>query len=207
VAILDWDVHHGNGTQHIFEQDPSVLYLSSHQYPYYPGTGGPGEVGTGAGRGATINVGLPGGCGDAEYAAVFDEVFVPALRRFRPDIILLSAGFDAYVDDPLAGMQVTVQGYREMARAITQVADEVCEGRIVCALEGGYNLQGLGGGVVAVLDAFDGRLGPSPTPAGAAEGAEGDAAGAPAQGIMKSARSAIEQTQAALARAGGVPTP
>jgi len=207
VAILDWDVHHGNGTQHIFEDDASVLYLSSHQYPYYPGTGGPGEVGTGAGRGATINVGLPAGCGDGEYAAVFDQVFVPALRRFRPDIILLSAGFDAYVDDPLAGMQVTAQGYREMARTVTQVADEVCEGRIVCALEGGYNLQGLGQGVVAVLDAFDGRLPAARKPAGTGEADEAGEAGEAGEGIMKGARSAIDQTLAALARAGGVPEP
>jgi acetoin utilization deacetylase AcuC-like enzyme len=210
VAILDWDVHHGNGTQHMFEDDPTVLYLSSHQYPYYPGTGGPGEVGTGAGRGATVNVGLPAGCGDAEYAVVFDEVFVPALRRFRPDILLVSAGFDAYVDDPLAGMRVSIDGYRAMARAVTAVVDEVCEGRIVCALEGGYHLSGLGNGVVAVLDALDGRgQAAAPEASGGAEPEATDAAtGAAAdRAIMAAARAAIDQTLAALARAGDVPAP
>jgi acetoin utilization deacetylase AcuC-like enzyme len=211
VAILDWDVHHGNGTQHMFEEDPTVLYLSSHQYPYYPGTGGPGEVGTGAGRGATVNVGLPAGSGDAEYAAVFDEVFVPALRRFRPDILLVSAGFDAYVDDPLAGMRVSIAGYQAMARAVTRVVDEVCEGRIVCALEGGYHLTGLGSGMVAVLDALDGRGQPEGRrPATSDEGTEAgvpESGGASDRAIMAGARAAIDQTLAALAGAGGVPAP
>jgi acetoin utilization deacetylase AcuC-like enzyme len=204
VAILDWDVHHGNGTQHMFEDDPTVLYLSSHQYPYYPGTGAPGEVGTGAGRGATVNVALPAGCGDAEYAVVFDEVFLPALRRFRPDILLVSAGFDAYVDDPLAGMRVSLDGYRAIARATTAVADELCEGRVVSTLEGGYHLSGLGHGVVAMLDAFDGR-GPARTPEAAGDAEPEEAGAEPDRAIMASARAAIDQTLAAVARAGGVP--
>ena len=202
VAILDWDVHHGNGIQHIFYGDSTVLYLSCHQYPFYPGTGAPTEVGVGAGRGATVNVGLPAGAGDAEYGAVFDEVFLPALRRFRPDLILLSAGFDAYVDDPLASMQVTRQGYASLAWKMRAVADEVCEGRLVCALEGGYDLQGLGGGVVAVLDAFD---------APGAAGRPGVVAGQVGQvglanaTIQPGARAAIDATLAALRAAGDVP--
>jgi len=107
VAIVDWDVHHGNGTQDIFWDDPSVLYLSVHQFPYYPGTGAPTEIGGERARGATVNVGLPSGAGDGDYAAVFDHVFLPALDRFRPDLVLISAGFDAFEHDPLAGMRVT----------------------------------------------------------------------------------------------------
>src|SRR5690606_36569900 len=132
--------HHGNGTQNIFYADPTVMYLSSHQYPFYPGTGAPDEIGEGAGLGTTVNVGLPAGAGDRELVAVFDEVFVPALRRFRPDVILVSAGFDAHVDDPLASLRVTRRGFRAMAARLRHVADEICEGRLVCALEGGYDL-------------------------------------------------------------------
>lgn len=154
VAIVDWDVHHGNGTQDIFWDDPSVLYLSVHQYPYYPGTGAPGDVGGPAARGATVNVGLPPGMGDAEYAQVFDAVFVPALRRFRPDLILVSAGFDPYCDDPLAQMNVTAAGFGAMARRLRHAADRLCGGKIVFVLEGGYDLRGLGGGMTEVLAAL-----------------------------------------------------
>jgi acetoin utilization deacetylase AcuC-like enzyme len=154
VAIVDWDVHHGNGTQDIFWDDPSVLYLSVHQYPYYPGTGAPGDVGGPAARGATVNVGLPPGMGDAEYAQVFDAVFVPALRRFRPDLILVSAGFDPYRDDPLAQMNVTAAGFGAMARRLRHAADRLCGGKIVFVLEGGYDLRGLGGGMTEVLAAL-----------------------------------------------------
>lgn len=154
VAILDWDVHHGNGTQNSFYDDDSVMFLSCHQFPYYPGTGRPSEIGRGAAAGTTVNVGLPAGCGDREYAAVFTHAFAPALRRFKPDIILVSAGYDAHVADPLAGMQVTRAGYLAMARTLCALADELCEGRLVCTLEGGYDLDGLTGGVVATLDAL-----------------------------------------------------
>lgn len=154
VAIVDWDVHHGNGTQHIFERDPSVMFQSCHQYPFYPGTGDSAEVGVAEGVGATVNVPLPGGCGDREYSAVFDGVLIPELRRFAPDIILVSAGFDAHRADPLAGMRVTEQGFRAMADRLVSLADELCDGRVVCALEGGYDLAGLGASVVAVLDAL-----------------------------------------------------
>ena len=154
VAIVDWDVHHGNGTQDIFWDDPTVLYASCHQYPFYPGTGAPDEIGGPAARGATVNVGLPAGCGDAEYGAVVDAVFAPALRAFRPDLILVSAGFDPHQDDPLAGMRVTRAGFGRMAARLRAVADEVCGGRLVVALEGGYDLGGLAGGMVAVLEAM-----------------------------------------------------
>jgi acetoin utilization deacetylase AcuC-like enzyme len=154
VAIVDWDVHHGNGTQDIFWDDPSVLYLSVHQYPYYPGTGAPGEVGGAAARGATINVGLPPGLGDEEYLHVFDAVFIPALRRFRPDLILVSAGFDPFRDDPLAQMNVSDAGFGAMARRLRHAADRLCGGKIGFVLEGGYDLRGLGSGMTAVLAAL-----------------------------------------------------
>jgi acetoin utilization deacetylase AcuC-like enzyme len=151
VAIVDWDVHHGNGTQDIFWNDPDVLYISVHQFPYYPGTGAPSEIGGPRALGATINVGLPGGAADSDYLAVFDHVFVPALVKFKPDILFVSAGFDAFVHDPLAGMRVTHAGFAAMARRLRGVADRVCGGRIVVVLEGGYDLDGLGGGMTEVL--------------------------------------------------------
>jgi acetoin utilization deacetylase AcuC-like enzyme len=152
VAIVDWDVHHGNGTQDIFWDDPDVLYLSVHQFPYYPGTGAPTEIGGAVG--ATINVGLPGGAGDPDYLAVFDHVFTPALVKFAPDLILISAGFDAFEHDPLAGMRVTHAGFAAMASRLRAVADRVSGGRIVAVLEGGYDLDGLAGGMTGVLSAL-----------------------------------------------------
>ena len=174
VAVLDWDVHHGNGTQHIFEADPSVMYLSSHQYPFYPGSGAPTEIGVGEGRGTTVNVGLPAGSGDAEMLDAFDRVFVPALRDFRPDVLLVSAGFDAHKADPLAGLRVSEAGYRAMAGRLCQVADEVAGGRLVALLEGGYDLGALSRSLVEVLDVLDGGAREA-TPAGA-PAAEGRAA-------------------------------
>jgi len=156
VAILDWDVHHGNGTQDIFWNDPNVLYLSVHQFPFYPGSGAATELGGASAIGATVNVGLPAGCGDAEYAAVFDHVFLPKLSVFRPDVLLISAGFDAFQHDPLAGMRVTLAGFAAMARRLRAAAERWSGGRIVAVLEGGYDLDGLGGGMTAVLSAFAG---------------------------------------------------
>jgi len=156
VAILDWDVHHGNGTQDIFWDDPDVLYLSVHQFPFYPGSGAPTEIGGTGALGATVNVGLPGGCGDAEYAAVFDHVFLPKLAAFRPDLLLISAGFDAFQHDPLAGMRVTRAGFAAMAHRLRAAADRWSAGRVVAVLEGGYDLDGLGGGMTEVLSAFTG---------------------------------------------------
>jgi acetoin utilization deacetylase AcuC-like enzyme len=154
VAIVDWDVHHGNGTQDIFWNDPSVLYLSVHQFPYYPGTGAATEIGGPAALGATINVGLPGGSRDADYAATFDHVFMPALAAFKPDLILVSAGFDAYEHDPLAGMRVTKRGFAAMAARLRHAADRWAGGRIAAVLEGGYDLDGLAGGMDATLGAL-----------------------------------------------------
>ncbi len=152
VAIYDWDVHHGNGTQHSFEADPRVLYLSTHQFPFYPGTGAATEVGRGEGKGATVNIPLPAGCGDAEYLAALDIFVLPIIEQFQPDVILISAGFDSYVSDPLASMLVSADGFRQMARRMRALADRVCQGRIVYLLEGGYDLDGLSLGVAACVN-------------------------------------------------------
>ncbi len=152
ILILDWDVHHGNGTQHSFESDPSVLYFSTHQFPYYPGTGAATEIGRGRGEGTTVNVPLPAGCGDDEYLGCFQRILVPVARAFRPEIILVSCGFDAHRDDPLASMQLSGAGFGALARLVRALADELCGGRLALVLEGGYALTGLREGTDAVLD-------------------------------------------------------
>lgn len=152
VSIVDWDVHHGNGTQHIFEADGEVQYLSIHQYPFYPGSGAPTEVGTGEGAGTTVNLALPAGSGDADYLACFERVLAPELRRFKPDLVLLSAGFDALSVDPLAGMSLSLDGMRALSQRLVVLCDELCGGKLVAVLEGGYDLAGLGQGVVCLLD-------------------------------------------------------
>ena len=192
VAILVWDVHHGNGTQDIFWNDPSVLYLTVHQFPYDPGTGAASEVGGPAAPGTTVNVGLPAGSRDRDYHAVFDRVFIPALERYRPDLIVVSAGFDAHQDDPLAGMRVTRAGFAAMAHRVRRAADALCGGRLVVALEGGYDLGGLAGGMTEVLEAL------------VAEG-PADPVTAAAGAISPLAEAAIAGTEAALAAVGGVP--
>ena len=144
VAIVDYDVHHGNGTQHIFYDDPAVLYVSTHQYPYYPGTGAAGEIGRGAGEGTTVNLPLPAGMGDAEYLHVFHRVVLPALEAFRPDLLLLSAGFDAHRRDPLGQMNLTTAGYAGLTRLLVAASRRLCGGRMVALLEGGYDLVALG---------------------------------------------------------------
>jgi acetoin utilization deacetylase AcuC-like enzyme len=154
VAIVDWDVHHGNATQHMFEDDPTVLYFSTHQFPFYPGTGAAGERGRGAGEGFTLNVPMPAGSGDREYAAVFRERLVPALAEFEPGFVLISAGFDAHRDDPLAGMALTESGYADLTRIVRDAADRACSGRIVSFLEGGYDLRALAASVEAHLGAL-----------------------------------------------------
>jgi acetoin utilization deacetylase AcuC-like enzyme len=154
VAILDWDVHHGNGTQDIFWNDPSVMYLSVHQYPYYPGTGAPTEIGGDNAKGATVNVGLPAGANDDDYLAVATHIFAPAIRGFKPDLILISAGFDAFIHDPIAGMAVTANGFAALATVMRSLADEMCGGRLVAILEGGYDLEGVGSGMAAVTKTF-----------------------------------------------------
>jgi acetoin utilization deacetylase AcuC-like enzyme len=141
VLIVDFDVHHGNGTQHIFETDPRVLYVSSHEFPFYPGTGALGEVGEGPGEGFTVNLPMPAGLGDGDYARIYRDVVEPVGRAFAPELVLVSAGFDAYVDDPLAGMRLTPRGYRELV----QVCLDCAEGArgVVVLLEGGYDEYGL----------------------------------------------------------------
>jgi acetoin utilization deacetylase AcuC-like enzyme len=154
LLILDWDVHHGNGTQHSFENDPSVLYLSTHQFPYYPGTGDFSEAGRGPGEGATLNVPMPPGCGDDEYLGTFQRIVVPAVQAFRPEMILVSCGFDAHRDDPLAAMELSGAGYGALTSVVRALAEDLCGGRLVFVLEGGYAERGLHEGTAAVLDAL-----------------------------------------------------
>lgn len=144
--IIDFDVHHGNGTQDIFYADPSVMFISIHQSPLYPGSGAVNETGKGAGQAATLNVPLPAGCGDETYRRVFADVVAPAARRFAPDLLLVSAGFDAHWADPLAGMRLSLAGYDQMARDCLRLAEELCAGRIVYVMEGGYDLVALAHG-------------------------------------------------------------
>jgi acetoin utilization deacetylase AcuC-like enzyme len=157
VMIMDWDVHHGNGTQDAFYGDPSVLFVSTHQFPFYPGSGAVNEVGVGAGEGYTINVPLPAGCADVEYRQVFQDVIVPAAEKFEPEWILVSAGFDPHRRDPLAGMNVTEQGFGAMAERLLELADRFSGSRIAFLLEGGYDLAALKNSVAAVLTAFQER--------------------------------------------------
>ena len=159
IAILDFDVHHGNGTQHSFERDADVFYASTHQFPFYPGTGGAGEHGA---HGTVINVPLPAGTSDRTFLGAWEKKIGPSLDAFKPELLLVSAGFDAHEDDPLAGLEVTTDGYRELARMIKAWSIAHADGRSVWALEGGYNLQALGDSVVACLEvlgdhATDGR--------------------------------------------------
>ena len=151
ILIIDFDVHHGNGTQDIFYDDPHVLYISTHQYPFYPGTGGIDEIGTGEGQGTTINIPLPAGCGDSEYEQVFEQIIVPAARRFQPRFILVSAGYDLHWSDGLAVMQLTVSGFGRMVKVIKELANELCSGGLVLSLEGGYNLTALAASVKATF--------------------------------------------------------
>jgi acetoin utilization deacetylase AcuC-like enzyme len=152
VAIVDYDVHHGNGTQHIFESDPTVLYISTHQYPYYPGTGAADEIGRDAGRGFTVNLPLEAGAVDEDYRVVFDRVVLPVLRQFAPDLLMVSAGFDAHERDPLGGMRVTTPAFGAMTRALQAMAEECCGGRIVAVTEGGYDLHALAASIDAVME-------------------------------------------------------
>jgi acetoin utilization deacetylase AcuC-like enzyme len=155
VAIVDYDVHHGNGTQHIFEADPHVLYVSTHQFPYYPGTGAADEVGSGAGRGFTVNIPLEVGAVDEDYQQVFAAIVMPVLRQFEPDLVIVSAGFDAHERDPLGGMRVTTPAFGAMTRELRAAADECCRGRIVALVEGGYDLEALSASLDAAIEALD----------------------------------------------------
>jgi acetoin utilization deacetylase AcuC-like enzyme len=152
IAIVDWDVHHGNGTQHAFESDPSVMYVSTHQYPFYPGTGAAHEQGEGRGKGTIVNCPMPAGATDSAYERAFFEQIVPALDAFAPEVLLISAGFDAHRDDPLAEIEVSTAAFGWMSRQLMEVADRHAAGRIISMLEGGYNLSRIGECVAAHLD-------------------------------------------------------
>jgi acetoin utilization deacetylase AcuC-like enzyme len=154
VLIVDWDVHHGNGTQHTFEQDPSALFFSTHQYPHYPGTGRATERGTGPGEGFTINVPMKPGDGDDEYHAIFMNVLQPAADAFKPEFVIISSGFDAHRDDPLANMGLTEAGYASLTGLVVDIAKRHAQGRLLSALEGGYHLTALAGSVDAHLKAL-----------------------------------------------------
>jgi len=151
ILIVDFDVHHGNGTQAEFEGDPAVMYVSTHQYPYYPGTGHWSETGYGRGAGNIVNVPLSGRVGDKGFARIFQEVVEPAAWRFQPQLILVSAGYDAHWDDPLASMLLSVGGYSAIAKALVALAKELCAGKLVFTLEGGYHLEAL---AYSILNTF-----------------------------------------------------
>jgi acetoin utilization deacetylase AcuC-like enzyme len=168
IAIIDIDVHHGNGTQDAFYDEPDILYVSTHQYPFYPGTGRMEETGEGAATGANVNIPLPAGCGDSAYRSAFESVVEPVVRRFAPKLVLVSCGFDAHFADPLAGMSLSVAGYGELASRLTGLADELCDGRLIVALEGGYDLRAIAWGTRATIETMLGEaptvdpLGPAP---------------------------------------------
>jgi acetoin utilization deacetylase AcuC-like enzyme len=166
VAIVDYDVHHGNGTQWTFYDDPRVLYVSTHQFPYYPGTGAADETGLREGTGFTVNVPLEAGATDQDYALVFRRAILPVLAAFRPDILLISAGFDAHEQDPLAGMRVTTAGYAAMTRALYETAATQCGGRLVAVTEGGYHLKALASCLEAAIGALRGSADPWPEDGG-----------------------------------------
>ena len=155
VAIVDYDVHHGNGTQWTFYGDPAVLFISSHQYPFYPGTGAAADIGTGRGLGFTVNFPIEAGGTDADHERLYD-VAAGIVRQFQPELILLSAGFDSHVDDPLGGMRVTTPQFGRLTAMIATVADECCGGRMVVMTEGGYDLAALAGSLRAAIDVLDG---------------------------------------------------
>jgi acetoin utilization deacetylase AcuC-like enzyme len=143
VAIVDIDVHHGNGTQEIFYRDPSVLFVSTHQFPFYPGTGAASERGDGPGLGTTLNLPMPAGSTDRDYAALYGDVVVPALDAFAPEALLVSAGFDAHEDDPLGGMRLTTSGYAAIVALLDDAASRLCGRRLALVTEGGYDLAAL----------------------------------------------------------------
>jgi len=158
VLIVDWDVHHGNGTQAVFYEDKSVLYFSTHQFPHYPGTGRLSEVGDGDGRGYTVNVPLPSGSDDSGFLAAYREILLPIALEFEPDIVMVSAGQDPDRSDPLGGMKLTAKGFGAMAGLVKNIADQCCEGRLIATLEGGYRIEAQAEDVVAELRAFQGEV-------------------------------------------------
>ncbi len=172
VLVVDWDLHHGNGTQHLFESDPGVLYVSTHQYPYYPGTGAIDEVGRGNGEGYTVNLAFPAGFGDAEYVEAFRTVIEPIARQYAPQFVLISAGFDAHLRDPLGGMEVSEVGFQTMTHVLLEIAREHSNGRCAAILEGGYDLLAIRNSAQHVLGELHGR---APTPPAVPEQSRGTA--------------------------------
>jgi acetoin utilization deacetylase AcuC-like enzyme len=164
VAIVDYDVHHGNGTQHVFESNPNVLYASTHQFPFYPGTGAADEIGVGSGGGFTVNLPLERGAVSEDYRLVFEEVLLPVVRQFKPDLVLVSAGFDAHERDPLANMRLTTEAFAAMTMELRAVAAECCNGRMVLVTEGGYDLHALAASLEAVVETLAGPIGPAKWP-------------------------------------------
>ena len=184
VAIVDFDVHHGNGTQEIFEAEPRVLYVSAHQWPLYPGTGPADDVGVGAGRGFTANVPMERGATDGDYAAVFDGIVAPLARLFDPELVVISAGFDAHEEDPIGGMRMSAAGFAGLTGGLCAVADACAAGRVVLVTEGGYHLRALAASLAASLSAMAGRP--------EAEQAPGGGGGATGRGLA-----ALEQARGA----------
>jgi acetoin utilization deacetylase AcuC-like enzyme len=175
VAIVDYDVHHGNGTQHSFEEDASVLFISSHQFPFYPGSGAADEIGRGDGLGFTVNLPLEAGATDADYAHVYRQIAIPVLQEFKPELLLVSAGFDSHERDPLAGMCMTTEGYASLSALLIAAADELCDGRIVFATEGGYDTQALRECIERVLALASGEPGSIAVPDSGPAGPRGQA--------------------------------
>ena len=163
VLIIDWDVHHGNGTQHFFERDPTVLFFSVHQYPHFPKTGFFTETGIGPGEGFTVNLPLSRGYGDGEYAALFQRILTPIALEFQPELVLVSAGFDLHRDDRLGGMTVSEAGFAAMTRSVMNIAERCCGGRTVLVLEGGYEPKVLTESVMAVIDELSGKTSTDPS--------------------------------------------
>jgi acetoin utilization deacetylase AcuC-like enzyme len=154
VAIVDFDVHHGNGTQALVGDDPNILFISTHQYPFYPGTGSIREIGTGDAEGTIVNIPLQAGVGDIGFKIVYEKIVVPSLVRFKPDIILVSAGYDAHWDDPLANLTLSLSGFNHISRELIKCAEEICSRKIVFFLEGGYNLDVLKEGTANTIRAL-----------------------------------------------------
>lgn len=154
VMIVDFDVHHGNGTEAMFYDDPTTLFISTHQYPFYPGTGAITDIGAEKGSGLTINIPLAAGHGDASYASIYEQIIWPAANRFKPELIIVSAGFDAHWLDPIAGMRLSLTGYAHLTRELLKMAEMLCQGKIIFAMEGGYNLDALSNGIVNIAYAL-----------------------------------------------------
>ncbi len=161
VLIFDWDLHHGNGTQHTFERTHRVLYVSTHQFPYYPGTGNFNEVGHGEGEGYTVNIPLSGGYGSGDYLAILEGVIKPIALEYDPDLVIVSAGYDAYENDPLGAMKVTPEGYGAMTQHVLDIARECAGGRLLVALEGGYHIRGLTDSVEKTLTVLKNGVAPA----------------------------------------------